>query len=118
MKIYFTHIIALRLENGEPSVCYSEKIPTDKRVYPHGNGSARTEDIHLGRAIESFLRKENLQHAFASYYQENIDTSVSNPFYPSWELRTTKEIQNFIKNYPEYLVLIFQDEVNLNIQLQ
>lgn len=117
MQISFTYFLALSLKEGEPVVCFSEKVPRDNRVYPHGDWLVNNEEIRLCEAVEKFLRKENLQYAFANYYKDNIDSTVSNPFHPSWKLRALKEIQNFLKNHPEYLVVIFYDVVNLDIQL-
>jgi hypothetical protein len=99
--------------------CEVQHIPANNKVAPHGNGITRIEDQELENALYTWLYSKGLKDTFKKWYQENIDSSRNDPFYPGYDLLVSSHIHVFLEEYdPRYEVIILQDEIDLKIEIQ
>ena len=113
LNLYFTQVLVIEL--GE--IIYSDKIFPDKSVAPFADGRVRKDDLALENSLQKFLVKKNWKRDFEIWYENNVDTSNGDPCYPAYKLNVSRNIVEFFQE-TDLIVLIYQDCIDLKIELQ
>lgn len=91
MKLWYTYIVAVKPDVDE--ILYTDKIPQNAKVYEHGNGMVRTDDVNIEESLHKFLYQIGEQVAFKDWYQEAIDGD--DPYYPAYRCKVSKNIWDY-----------------------
>ena len=84
----------------------------DNEVAPHGDGHCSKGALKYEHELQRVVRDQGWHDEFTVWYQEEIDTSVSQPGYPAYQLHYTRTLWKFLnERRPGHILLSLDDEV-------
>lgn len=93
-------------------------VAPDKSKVAHADGHVTGEQLEIEYIYKKMMADLGLFDEFQVWYQNNVNTAATTPYYPSWKLNvSTYAEQFFAEQHPRIRTFVCPMELGLNMEL-